>query len=69
MSETDWKNLVAEGLKQNNDDHREFRKVLLEITDTLGGLKVKASVWGLMGGGISVVILLGVWAVKVTFAG
>ena len=68
---SEWKNFILPELEHHGKLHEKQNKKLDEITSTLGdirtdlaALKVKAGLWGLLGGALPVCIGFGVWLLK-----
>ena len=68
MSDDDgWKeyqvHVLAE-LKRLNTCYNGLNEKVDKLCRDIAGLKVKAGIWGIMGGGIPIIILLGIWALR-----
>jgi len=55
---------VLSELKRLNDCYNRLDEKLDRVCIDIAGLKVKAGMWGLVGGAIPIIIGLGVWVLK-----
>jgi len=61
---TEWSKYVLKTLEETNEDVKVIRQDVSKLFTEIAMLKVKAGIWGAMGGAIPVVVLLLVWMVK-----
>lgn len=61
---TEYRKLVLKELEDLNVEAIESRKDNIKIREEIAALKVKAGVWGMMGGAIPVIIGLIIWIIK-----
>ncbi len=54
----EYKIYIQNELKSLNDDMKDVKKSLSEIKVDIAGLKVKASVWGIMGGMVPALLMI-----------
>lgn len=54
----EWKNLVLSELKQLRDGQKDSVSVTQKLREDIVALKLKAGIWGLIGGSLPVVTLL-----------
>ncbi len=60
----EWRKFVLMELKRSNKSHESTGQRLEVISKDIVALKVKAGVWGLVGGLIPVALLLALWLLK-----
>lgn len=56
-----WENHVLLELKRLNECHGDVNTKLDALMKEVSALKVKAGIWGVIGGAVPVIIGLGVW--------
>jgi len=59
-----WSNYVLKELEDLNERYKEISDKIERILVDIGTLKVKAGVWGLLGGLLPATVMLIVWVVK-----
>ncbi len=59
-----WENHVLAELKRHNEWCNELADTQTQILVQLSALKVKAGIWGVIGGAVPVVIGLAIWFIK-----
>tara|TARA_Y100000310_G_C20348592_1_gene653223 strand:- start:207 stop:419 length:213 start_codon:yes stop_codon:yes gene_type:complete len=60
----EWAKHVLQTGERHEERLEEIRKEMTRIRIEIGMLKIKAGIWGVLGGAIPVAIALGVWAIK-----
>jgi len=60
----EWSKYVLNKLGDLEDQNKTLNTKMDKVIIAVATLKVKAGIWGIMGGGIPIVILLGIWLLK-----
>ena len=60
----EWRIYILKELKRQAEQNKQVIHKLDEVKTDIATLKVKAGVWGLIGGMIPVVVILGIWLLK-----
>ncbi len=60
----EWRNYILKAIDKSTDNQKEIYKQLDHIRVEIAQLKVKAGIWGLIGGVVPVAVMLGVWILR-----